>query len=834
MKEQQLEQFKTLYSTKSKENTKKFIFELQKLQQTDTDPNIVSSVLFMYPIFKKDKNIWRKKPWQKLVISILPTADKSLKTDILEGYFKTSTSNISLITEYYIKNESNIFSNVIKRTNAIKNKNHFKALLIDDNALEIVKNVFTHDEIIKALRISELFLNENIFNKLDFLHESSNANSRNHYVTFKNFKDTLDKYSESIDSKEDLFKDPIKIIFLLGEFHERQSFKTTKGDIQTIQNSSLGFTSLYDFINNRIAKYVACKKENNIDKVYDLMGEYLIKNNNKEPYFSLFNSILRLIDFKHNVLEYYCYDQNIKPTRDANDDLYLTPENNEIEQKWIVNGNKYDYWNGYYYLEGYKTLATEMKEKQVSFIDQEDYNINSDFSASIYRNKQFIYDLNLNDLEIENNIPLYPVMHFLDMLKGNIVKKELEPKMEFFRRYYSYEESIKNYAISLKKQGIPFFGNIRIETYTELIERCQNIFKKDYKIAQTIVDFHICDLSKKDITSIKDKPIIKIGNICYISTWLFDIITPSQTTINSLFKNKDKLKISPGHKVEEKICMEFENNGFTTLTENQINNKGDYDCLAYKDNVLFVVQAKSTYFRTTLKENYITTSRDIKKAASQIDNNLKDIYENFDKLKELLKITQDKIENIKIFPLIITTSFEEDGTNIQSQFYKDITIHKTSLFELEVILQGKEKSIISFEEMATFSVKPNLSENIPRTNPLDVINYIENERVWTKLKSIAFPEKELYLIQKSPANKLFNDSINQFKNGDLKQAVQLVKDAIEIKPKQAKFHALLGDLFMKQSNNKDAIKHYSKAASLDSILINKLYYNLKSIILRIK
>ena len=80
------------------------------------------------------------------------------------------------------------------------------------------------------------------------------------------------------------------------------------------------------------------------------------------------------------------------------------------------------------------------------------------------------------------------------------------------------------------------------------------------------------------------------------------------------------------------------------------------------------------------------------------------------------------------------------------------------------------------------------------------------------------------LEETRPAYKAYDKGRKALADDDLKTAKALVQKAIRIEPREAHFHALLGDVERKKGNPRKALKHYEKATRLHD---DFFYYYLK-------
>lgn len=190
---------------------------------------------------------------------------------------------------------------------------------------------------------------------------------------------------------------------------------------------------------------------------------------------------------------------------------------------------------------------------------------------------------------------------------------------------------------------------------------------------------------------------------------------------------------------ESKIQTLFESKSFKTISGvnfySSNGQKGDFDVLAFKDNHLFVCEAKigkrsDDYFQAA----YAETMRLEGHAAEQLEKAIANINEDWDNLKKKLGIEENiDLTNVKIIPLIITDYFEGD-----LQLYKS-AVRKTSLLELEVIFKNAKKDLLEtylISRLVLNSNNPNLKQHAPFTNEWDLWSGKANLDVETIIRNI--------------------------------------------------------------------------------------------------
>lgn len=134
---------------------------------------------------------------------------------------------------------------------------------------------------------------------------------------------------------------------------------------------------------------------------------------------------------------------------------------------------------------------------------------------------------------------------------------------------------------------------------------------------------------------------------------------------NYLIEHHISLNLSPveqAHHIEKSLCKDLENNGYQTISNlkyNYQNIKGEIDVLAYKDEILFIYEIKTTKFSQDIKHNALFYYRQIDiKADEQLRRacNFLKTNEGYQILKQYFHITTSHTILQKHFYSIIITN----------------------------------------------------------------------------------------------------------------------------------------------------------------------------------
>jgi len=734
------EKFERLYKDNK---TPQFITALIKCYSKDETS--ADLILTRFPAFKNER-FWDGKFWKGSFNDVLVSLELSLPKLVYTYFSQNKKYNDDLLV-YLFDSKPDLLIEVLRETNALSSKKHLSRIIENNKLFEFILEKLP-EETIWGLRVSQLFLDDEIWSKMTCLISCESSAVQRHYQVFNLLRSSNLNFQNTIKSFDYLFEQPQLLLSYLSVWHAEKKFHQTKNPNPLAGHSEgMYMTAIYNLILEKVSVMGNINFEQDINLVYGMQINPIKELFGKEQiskYWELLDNLLKYVQFKTDILEWYCYDANCVPEVDKLGNIVLKVNSEEEEIRWIKNGMKYEYWNTYHLIKGatdfYSQVTNNPVESKKIYKNESEFALHVEYHSSIFSSRHFFSNLNFNNIDVPAIPKIGCLVHNLEALKWNVVKKDVEPKLNCFNSSSSFKEALVK-SVMENKTPLP---EIRLEYYEDLILKCINISKVTEEQAKKIIDFHISDLTprkycdkqnvKKEEFHVENRPIIKIGNVCFIMPWLFEYITPSHSILNNMFKTIKEKDLKLGLLIEEQVRNEFKNCDFTVRSFGHIGQKGgDYDCLAYKNGTLFVVQVKSTYLRTNLQDNFFYNDREIKKAANQIDRNLIDIHENFPELKEQISISETNVEDLNIVPLIVTTSFEQDGDIIKSKSFPDYRILKTSLFELKVILRGEENNLSSYTEMST-SKAPNLfKDGNKRTDPLDIIRVLKEEKIWSKL-----------------------------------------------------------------------------------------------------
>lgn len=198
------------------------------------------------------------------------------------------------------------------------------------------------------------------------------------------------------------------------------------------------------------------------------------------------------------------------------------------------------------------------------------------------------------------------------------------------------------------------------------------------KKMEEILDFWTCKLNVDDQASHAQKPFYQIDSIIFQLPWMTAFQNLNSSMINyfrKLHKNRQELKLETSN-METKLAELFRKRGFTVFPQYHPadSHVGEIDLIAVKDEIVIVIELKSSYIRESKKEIFEYGEIVLKKAAYQLKRKEKFICEVF-----IPEILNKNIESLGVHSWIVDTSLEFDHQRVDGYL-------KFSIDELIILL----------------------------------------------------------------------------------------------------------------------------------------------------
>lgn len=323
------------------------------------------------------------------------------------------------------------------------------------------------------------------------------------------------------------------------------------------------------------------------------------------------------------------------------------------------------------------------------------------------------------------------------------------------------------------------------------------------------------------------QPFIRVGDFMFcinnilgeLERWGFGII---QNALGINLKNRQKISEAETQKMENKLGELFANKGFDNVKyshkyEYQTEKgklKGDIDLMVYENDVLVIGELKRTKLRLDLKETWLERWQTNSKGVSQLEKHLYLLELNPQFYRESLGLPNDfDFSKIKIVPLLISTSLEDDGV----YFGKNKDIQKINYCEVLWLLRNADFKVMreanqnGLEELVRMIRCRWMWHNLPLEEPHD----------WSKVE-ISIPIEK---ITNSNLVRVYNESTKKankaYDKGSYSDALYQFKKALECLPNCPYLYESIGNCYSKLRNFEQSTIYYDKAK-----LIAPEYYNL--------
>lgn len=236
------------------------------------------------------------------------------------------------------------------------------------------------------------------------------------------------------------------------------------------------------------------------------------------------------------------------------------------------------------------------------------------------------------------------------------------------------------------------------------------------KQMMAILDFWSVNLNENNKDGYVEKPFYELdGRIIQLPQRIGqqNIYGGIVNYLRKLHKNRDTLK-NETNSMEKSLAELFRQKQFKVYCQYMPNDNsvGEVDLIVVDKNILLVIELKSTYLKTNLKEAYQYQNFTLKKASYQLDKKLKYIQENH------TDFIDKPFEQVKFYSWIIDTTLEADHEYFGNHF-------KISLEELIIYLKGHQNFMDFYENPNNFDKQNNEINKLQ-----DLIENIESNIFW--------------------------------------------------------------------------------------------------------
>lgn len=470
----------------------------------------------------------------------------------------------------------------------------------------------------------------------------------------------------------------------------------------------------------------------------------------------LIQAQVELHEFISQSVHPFCFDDSLHFSV-KNGMLQLIRKNNDSSDNWERNGNRQQMIRGYWFnMAMDEFVLSGLAEKQMGSAENNEQNQVAYVKAIASR------------LELEN---IYGFSKFVTVNNGfkvdlfqALLSQELMMAYylkEFIQFFYSEYTEVQDWRKALGIlviKGLERGENRFPITWSLWREKIKKIVgwtvsselpNGNIKSAEAILAFWELNM-KRFSKSLKngipitneqltEHPIFKIGNYSVQLPWLMSGQISSLNTVNNLrrFANQRNTLKDETTRIENRLGDKFESKGFVVFRNFTIETSkgieaGEIDLICALDNIVIVLEIKSTYYRTTKKEVFHHRDNTLRKAGIQVRKKVAALKAELESNSDLKQKLQFTVNSPKVVGWIADTSTEFDH-DLFNGFMKVsvaelyIALSDNAYF-LRNIEQTASSSMSSQEEM-TFSSEPySLYKN--EFSAQEFISVIEQSKVW--------------------------------------------------------------------------------------------------------
>jgi len=583
------------------------------------------------------------------------------------------------------------------------------------------------------------YLSEDIYflsqERIKIIKNSNSSLLRNLLFRVDNSFFRRNEYREILDiSVEDLSEICSTLVYLYLQIHgeniiSEKTFSNTDKDVKKVD-----LLINYQFL---------IKQFQDVEKLIDNFNYICIKDKN--------NIILKPYDELLEKARQYGYNHSIKQRYiDGINNITSLKENNIVISLYKIIDELFSNDNEYIFkllkepIERYTFNLQFIFEKIWDYIVQNDFN----FLEEILEIDEIIreyFDNNIRTLDEIDEVMKFTISDNLtlkDLLRAKrvfIIIARLNSKF-----LYSVLEKDSS------KKDIVYNSWIKSFKYNELVNILQFIIGKD-KAKEFIGEFH-WSLNEKRVLDLQYTPLIKLDDYYFP----MNIFINSDLFRNSLFKNNIRpQKVKPVDIIGNNIFRALNKNFKYVAQEIKFKKngiQGDFDVIAYIDNIVYIFECKNTInpadlheLRTTYKDNLQHGFEQLSKCKNMLFN------------REYIKILNNQFKwdlsnNFKIVTCLVMSTRMFNG-------YTNGGHHVISDKELLKFLENGKIKVYNNKK-----IELRLWENDKITGN-DIFNFIENRILSKIVFSCFYPKEDKFSFGKN--NLIFKTF--EFKNEGLNQ-----------------------------------------------------------------
>lgn len=322
--------------------------------------------------------------------------------------------------------------------------------------------------------------------------------------------------------------------------------------------------------------------------------------------------------------------------------------------------------------------------------------------------------------------------------------------------------------------------------------------------------------------SLMATPFIKLDNFVFSFSNIFGELSQSgfaiiESALEKKSNHRKKLSGKETAEMEAKLAQLFKANGISSHLAHSQQYKestekgclsGDIDLMVYESGVLFIIELKRTKLRLNLEAAWLEAVTINHKATQQLEKHKQLLALNPAFFQEKLQLEEGfDFSAVKLVPLIITTSFEDDG-----EFYgENQDIQKITFYELMKLLGESDVQLMREHKL----------------NPLEELKkMIESRYIW---KGLSLPQlkawadfEEFFPLETAREedviryNRLLKLGAEAYENKQYTTALVHFDELLKINPTSVYLHQSIGNCYSGLKRFQNAQEYYKKGLALIS------------------
>jgi|GEM_PF-3473695 hypothetical protein len=605
--------------------------------------------------------------------------------------------------------------------------------------------------LIRSIRVNRAFLKFEHIDSLKILHNHSNSYLNNHFLVFtklaKEEKNYFDEFNNALQKANSLsILEGLSWVSLWFEEKRAELFKTQQAyllpyDVSEFTDAISFFLSYYLHGNKDEISSTNFNEYEDVDVLFKIIPEAKANGFLYNPAWICLDKAYQYLYYQKGTLDTYSFDMNYE-VEVSNGVAEVKFIDISKLKRWYIESEKLAYWYNYY-----RYIATELVNQRISqdpdFIKDTDgidgwTNYEGAIRSTISHTVAHDYCINESMLW---EVPASSLIQSLVGFTVNALGRYVLPMDELnYENPNTWLENILTNACFFEKQSISAMPT-RFLNKGNMVATVNNNFENASSYSEQLVDLISNDISNYKFIdrfnpsiNLLGKPFIKLNNFYFAFNGILGETNSQINTLTNImdsnFKAHSLVRKSETDKLEKKVQELFYEAGFTQSDCSIIYSDGDipigdFDIVVYEKGVMLLIELKRSKFRIHLSDAHNEYENSLVKASEQLNKAQDYISFNFNSCKneyfKKLNIPETEFLNISFYPLIVSTSFENDHTLIRSKHLK------ISLFELQNILEngtentagnkleGLINKILREEYWAHLNVNFELSEAQKRT-----------------------------------------------------------------------------------------------------------------------